>query len=115
MIWMALIMGLPLLGLGLFYVYPWQVALFPYLLLVAVSAIFDWLMMRSMRLPVRSGREEMIGSKTVVLSWSDDLGQVMWNGEIWCARGRGPFRRGDKVVIDSLSGMMLHVKSPEDR
>ena len=110
MIWMAAIMSLPLLGLALFFVYPWQIALLPYITLVAASGFFHWLMMRAMRLPVKSGREEMIGSTAVVLNWKGRAGRVMWNGEIWQARGNEPFEKGAEVVIGGLSGMTLHVK-----
>lgn len=112
MIWMALLMGLPVLGLALFWVYPWRVALFPYLVLVAVSGFFDWLMMRSMRLPVATGRKEMLGSTAVVLNWLGDSGQVTWKNEIWQAHttdGTSPMT-GERVVIDSLSGLTLFVK-----
>jgi membrane protein implicated in regulation of membrane protease activity len=114
MLWMALIMSLPLLGIALFFIYPWRVALIPYLILVAASVWFDWLMMRAIHLPVRSGRDEMIGSKSVVVNWSGNSGQVVWHGEIWRARGDGPFRQGDEVMIDGLSGLTLHVKSTGD-
>lgn len=114
MIWMAVIMSLPLLGVELFFFYPWQLALPVYLILVAVSAFFDVLMMRSMRLPVRTGREEMVGSTAAVLNWKGDSGQVMWNGEIWQARGKGSFRDGQTVKIDGLSRLTVHVKSVTD-
>lgn len=111
MVWMVLIMGLPLLGLALFLVCPWRVALLPYLTLVAVSGFFDRLMMHSMRVPACSGREEMIGSTAVVLDWEGGSGQVIWKGEIWQARGSGPFARGESVVIGGLSGLILSVKA----
>jgi membrane protein implicated in regulation of membrane protease activity len=112
MIWMALLMTLPLLGLVLFFFYPWRVALLPYMVLVAVSLFFHSLMMRSMRLPVRSGREEMIGSSAVVLRWEGGSGQVIWHGEIWQAESREErvFMRGDRVMIKGLSGLTLVVK-----
>jgi membrane protein implicated in regulation of membrane protease activity len=112
MIWMALLMGLPVLGLALFWVYPWRVALFPYLILVAVSGFFDWLMMRSMRLPVATGRKEMLGSMAVVVNWRDDAGQVTWKDEIWEAHttdGTSPIM-GERVVIESVSGLNLFVR-----
>lgn len=113
MIWMGLLMGLPLLGFALFIVYPWRVALLPYLLVVGISLFFDSLMMRAMRIPVRSGPEEMIGSKAMVLNWNGHSGQVTWKDEIWQAKteGRRSFTRGDNVVIESMSGLNLFVKS----
>jgi membrane protein implicated in regulation of membrane protease activity len=113
MIWMGLLMGLPLLGFALFFVYPWRMALVPYLLLVGISLFFDSLMMRAMRIPVRTGPEEMIGSKAVVLNWNGHSGQVNWNDEIWQAKTeeRRSFTRGDSLVIESISGLILLVKS----
>jgi membrane protein implicated in regulation of membrane protease activity len=112
MVWMALLMCLPLLGLALFFVYPWRVALVPYLILVGVSGYFDWLMMHAMHLPVRSGRKGMIGSMAVVLNWRGDSGQVTWKDEIWQALTRDgkTLRTGERVVIDSVSGLTLSVK-----
>jgi membrane protein implicated in regulation of membrane protease activity len=112
MIWMALLMGLPLFGLALFFGYPWRVALAPYLILMGLSLFFDALMMRAMRLRIRCGREEMVGSRAMVLNWKGQSGQVIWNDEIWQAvtEGRTSFARGDNVVIDSVSGLSLSVK-----
>jgi membrane-bound ClpP family serine protease len=112
MILMVLLMFLPLLGLALFYLYPWRVALGPYLILVGVSGLFNWLMLRAMRLPVRTGREEMIGSTAVVLNWNGRSGQVVWGGEIWRAQAEGgrTFKHGETVVIDSVSGLVLSVR-----
>ena len=86
--------------------------LVPYLILVGVSGYFDWLMMRAMHLPVRSGRKGMIGSMVVVLNWRGDSGQVTWKDEIWQALTRDgkTLRTGERVVIDSVSGLTLSVK-----
>jgi membrane protein implicated in regulation of membrane protease activity len=110
MFWMALIMALPLLGVALFFAYPWRVALFPYILLVLVSAVFDVFMMRAMKLPVSTGREEMIGTTAVVLNWGDLSGQVAWKSEIWRALYQGRLAEGDTVVIEDVRGVNLIVK-----
>ncbi len=112
MIWMGILMGLPLLGLVLFHIYPWQEALPPYLALTGASLFFDWLMMGSMHLPVRSGREQMIGSMAEVLNWANDSGQVVWKDEIWQAETekRTSLMPAERVVINSVSGLTLSVK-----
>ena len=117
MVWMALIMALPLLGLVLFVIYPLWLALTCYLVLVGVSGVFDWMMMRAMRLPVRSGREAMIGSTAIVVNWKGDSGQVAWKGEIWQAHTQNgkPPSRGEHVKIENLSQLTLLVKSVEPR
>lgn len=116
MIWMAVLMGLPVLGLVLFAIYPWQDALVPYILLVAVSGYFDWFMMRAMHMAPVTGQEGAAGSTAVVLRWHDKQGQVKWRGEIWRAyvrEGRAP-APGETVVIDKVSGLWLFVKSVEE-
>jgi membrane protein implicated in regulation of membrane protease activity len=115
MIWMGILMGLPVLGLALFSVYPWQEALPSYLALTGVSLFFDWLMMSSMHLPVRSGREEMIGSTAEVLNWTDGSVQVIWKDEIWQAETerRTSLMPGARVVINNVSGLTLSVKPAE--
>jgi len=113
MIWMALLMGLPFLALVLFMVYPWQVALVPYLILVAVSGLFDRMMMRAMRRPAVTGRGAMIGSRAAVLQWQGDAGQVTWKGEIWQARTSDgtSLAPGETIIIDGVSRLILFVKS----
>jgi membrane protein implicated in regulation of membrane protease activity len=111
MFWMAILMALPLLGLALFWLLPWRTALGPYLVLVAVSLFFDSLMMRGMRTPVQGRLRDMIGSTAVVHNWRGDQGQVVWKDEFWLAHtqdGRS-LMAGDRVVIESISGLTLNV------
>jgi membrane protein implicated in regulation of membrane protease activity len=83
MLLMMIIMSLPLLGIGLFFVLPLAAALPAYLAVVGFSGIYQWLMMRAMHLPARTGTEGMMGSKAVVLNWEGTRGQVICEGEIW--------------------------------
>ena len=112
MVWMMLIMFFPVLGLVLFYFLPVWTALPIYLIVVAISASCHWLMMRSMRLPAQVGRRKMIGSTAVVLNWQGGSGQVGWEGEIWRAETPDgiPLEKGDRVIIDSVSGLTVLVK-----
>ena len=119
MAWMALIMGLPVLGLALFSAYPWPVALTTYLILVCVSGFFDCLMMRAMRLPARCGREEMVGSTAAVLEWNGDAGRVICHGEIWQARTSVPergtvFRKGQRLVIRNVTNLTVFVEANDN-
>ncbi len=116
MIWMAMIMGLPVLGIALFFLSPWQVALPSYLILVGASVLFDWMMMRAMRLPVKTGLDALIGSSARVLDWSGDSGQVAWRNEIWQARasGAGQIEVGEDVTVEALSELTLIVRPAGD-
>jgi membrane protein implicated in regulation of membrane protease activity len=112
MIWMMLIMALPVLGLGLFFVLPLTAAVPLYLVLLSVSGAYHWLMMRALRLPPQVGPEKMIGSVVTVRKWKGNAGQVIWESEIWRAETAGGTvpASGDKVVIEGLSGLILSVR-----
>jgi membrane-bound ClpP family serine protease len=71
---------------------------------------------------VRTGAEGLIGQIGVVRSWEHDDGSVSLQGAVWRARrSPGPdedtepeLRRGDRVVVERLSGLTLSVRAAED-
>jgi membrane-bound serine protease (ClpP class) len=63
--------------------------------------------------PVRTGSEEMIGSRAEVRTELDPEGQVFVAGALWRARladGASQVSAGDRVVIEALDGLTLVVK-----
>lgn len=63
--------------------------------------------------PVRTGTEELIGSRAEARSALDPAGQVWAQGTIWHARlaaGAAPARAGDKVMIEAVEGLTLVVR-----
>jgi membrane-bound serine protease (ClpP class) len=63
--------------------------------------------------PVRTGREEMIGSSAEARSSIDPEGQAWADGSNWSARladGASPARPGDRVVIEAIEGLTLIVR-----
>lgn len=120
MLIMGLVMAFPIFGIFLFFELPLREALPIYLFFTGVSGVCHWAMMHSMKQPPRTGGKAMIGSTGVVLHWEGRSGQVNWREEIWQAEtnnGRS-LASGDRVVIDSLSGLTLLVRpvdsQPED-
>jgi membrane-bound ClpP family serine protease len=83
---MMLLMAFPLLGLVLLFVLPPGLAIPLYLLGLILSGVTHWAMMRSMRIPLRTGPEGMIGARGRVLSWQQAGGFVSCQGEAWRAR-----------------------------
>jgi membrane-bound serine protease (ClpP class) len=77
-----------------------------FLLLVAGFAL------RAHRRPVATGREQMIGSRGEVVSWSDRSGRVHVHGENWQAVSDRPLAAGQPVIIRDLRGLTL-VVTPE--
>jgi membrane-bound serine protease (ClpP class) len=64
--------------------------------------------------PVRTGREEMVGSTAEVRASLDPDGQVFIGGALWRARladgVSGAARPGDRVVVEAIDGLTLVVK-----
>lgn len=64
--WCHALLMMPLLGLALFALLPWPVALSSYLALVAVSLALYAKVLHGMRQPARTGREAMLGAVVTV-------------------------------------------------
>jgi membrane-bound serine protease (ClpP class) len=78
-----------------------------FLLLIAGLAV------RAQRRPVVTGREQMIGSRGKVASWSDHNGRVFVQGENWQAVSDVPLAPGQRVVVRDLRGLTLVVAPDE--
>jgi membrane-bound ClpP family serine protease len=69
---------------------------------------------------IRTGAESMNGRVGVVRRWSDIAGQVSLDGTLWRARWEHPelhgreLREGDRVVVESVSGLTLSVRAAEE-
>jgi membrane-bound ClpP family serine protease len=70
---------------------------------------------------VRGGAEGLIGQIAVVRSWAEPTGSVSLHGGVWSAR-RSPsiddeqlqLARGDRVVIERLTGLTVSVRPAEE-
>ena len=60
--------------------------------------------------PVVSGREEMLHASGEVLDDFDGKGRIRIHGEIWWAESATPLRRGDKVQVVAVEGLVLKVQ-----
>lgn len=110
-----ILMVFPLVGLLLFFVLPWPVALLWYLVGLLVSVGLHWVMMRTMRMPVRTGRRGMIGQQASVVSWRGDRGRVRCHDEIWwaVASGAGELNAGERVRVVDVDGLTLLVEGAQ--
>jgi len=64
---------------------------------------------------VRTGYEELVGSRAEVRTTLNPEGNVWVGGALWRARvadGGGPVRPGDRVVVEAVDGLTL-VVTPE--
>lgn len=105
-----LILMMPLLGIGLFYVLPLAWALPLYGFVLVVSAILYGLIYRTHRQPVASGKESMLGREVLAAESFEVQGQVRYQSVLWKARSTEPLAAGDRATIMGMHGMTLLVQ-----
>ncbi len=71
-----------------------------------------YLVIKMRRRPVVSGLAHMIGRVAVALSDFDSRGYVHIEGERWAAVTSVPLKRGERVIVNSIDGLVLSV-SPQ--
>ena len=74
-------------------------------ILVAIRLVFA-----SLRKPVVSGSEQMVGGIGEVLDDFDERGHIYIHGENWIAVATQPLKRGDKVKVTEIDGLTLKVE-----
>ncbi len=72
-----------------------------------------WLAMRARRRPVATGREQLIGDTAEAVDGFTSQGQVRIYGELWNAVSSRPVAAGQRLRVDRVQGLTLHV-SPID-
>jgi len=90
----------------------------PYALIggvAAASAAFVFFVVgvaiRNRRRPVVSGREYLIGAVAEALEDFDAEGWARVQGETWRVRSKGPVRRGERLKVRSIEGLVLNVEA----
>ncbi len=80
----------------------------------ATSAAFFmgvvWFALKARRRRVVSGREEMLGATGEALEAFKGQGRVRVHSEEWQARSRAPLKRGQKVRVVGLEGLIVTVE-----
>jgi membrane-bound serine protease (ClpP class) len=69
------------------------------------------LAVRNRRRPVVSGREYLIGAKGEALEDFEREGWARVQGETWRVRAASPVRRGERLTIRSIEGLILNVEA----
>jgi membrane-bound serine protease (ClpP class) len=69
-----------------------------------------WLARRSMKQPVITGAQGMIGARAEAIDSFSDKGTVKYGGEIWKARTQAPVSAGQPVRILKVDGLVLWVE-----
>jgi membrane-bound serine protease (ClpP class) len=69
-----------------------------------------WLARRSMKEPVVTGAQGMIGARAEAIESFSETGTVQYGAEIWKARTRAPVQAGQPVRIVKVDGLELWVE-----
>jgi membrane-bound serine protease (ClpP class) len=101
---------MPIFGLAVFWVLPFETAMPIYAAIVIVSALLYAVIMKSMRRPVTTGGEGMLGQVVDVLEMSDHEGSVRVHGAIWRAISEDDLRRGDHARVVGVNGLTLKIE-----
>jgi membrane-bound serine protease (ClpP class) len=78
---------------------------------LGMTALIARLAMTSRRRKVVSGREELVGSRGIVLDWEDGRGHVFVHSERWRATGVASLQAGESVSVTALEGLTLQVEA----
>lgn len=78
---------------------------------VAGAAILGtiWMAARARRRPVATGQEQLVGDVAEAVGGFSGEGQVRIYGELWNAVSSGPVAAGQRVRVDRVDGLKLHV------
>ena len=99
-----------LLGVALFFLLPWPIALALYIPIVAAYLYLYWRAFQVLRQPSVIGVSAMIGEQAKVTGLMGDHCEVRYRGEIWRAVSSTPLQRGQLVIIKDVKGLTLQVK-----
>ncbi len=109
-----LILLFPLFGLTVFLVMPLGLAIPVYLVILLVSGLMYWAILRALRRRPESGAQSLIGTEAKVVSklgpQDEAQYQVKIRGELWSAHSHDKLEPGDTVSITSVDGLMLTAK-----
>jgi membrane-bound serine protease (ClpP class) len=68
------------------------------------------LAVRNRKRPVVSGREYLVGAKAEALEDFEREGWARVQGETWRVRAASPVRRGERLTVRSMEGLILNVE-----
>jgi membrane-bound serine protease (ClpP class) len=108
--WCHLLLMSPVIGLGLFLILPWPIALPLYLVIVAFSIFLYTKIIQSMHRPVVTGRESLLGRVAEV----GPRGKLKVAGERWLITHPEGLAPGQQVRIVGFRGLRLEVQSVDE-
>jgi membrane protein implicated in regulation of membrane protease activity len=104
-----LILLLPILALGLFFVFRWQIALILYTPILLGSIAVFVKVLQAQRRPRTTAEGAMVGARAVVVEAQNGKTLVEYHGEIWRAVSTVPLHPHEEVLVQAVNGLLLTV------
>ncbi|MFQ5797025.1 MAG: NfeD family protein [Candidatus Bipolaricaulia bacterium] len=110
-----LVLLMPILGVGVFFIVPVPIALPIYLGITAVSLFIYVKLLNAMHVTVTTGREAMVGAIAEVESAAatDGRSRIRYRNERWLAVSPDRLDVGDQVEIIGFEGVRIIVRRVE--
>ena len=110
------ILLLPLIGIVVFFIFPPEIAIPVYLVILAISGILYWFIIRVMMKQPNMGREGLIGMEGRVVSklepkpGEEARYMIRIRGELWRANSQEELFPGDIIEIVAVNGLILDIR-----
>jgi membrane protein implicated in regulation of membrane protease activity len=102
---------MPVLTLPIFWLTPLSFAIPFYVVIVLISGLLYWLIVNSMKKPLETGAEGLLGTEAEVVSKLSPGHRVQYlvraEGELWSARSTDILQPGETVNIAALDGIRV--------
>lgn len=106
-----LLLGLPVLALPVFWLWPLSIAAPIYGVVAVASLVIYAYAVKAMRMPRLNGLEGMLGASGTVAQVGERRATLLVHGELWTADADGEkFAVGDQAVILGVDGLRLRAR-----
>jgi len=109
-----IILMLPLVGIIVFWIFPTGIAIPIYLLILMISGMLFWAIVRAIKKHPKTGAEGLIGATARIVSSLQTSNEAQYvvriQGELWNASSSDILNVGELVTITSVNGLTLLVK-----
>lgn len=106
-----IILSMPFLGLSFFWILPIELAFPIYSIILIISGLLYYAVMKSMKAQVTTGSEGMIGEIGNIVECISCEKLVKIHGEIWNAHSFENLKIGEEIKVVNVDGLNLRVIS----
>ncbi len=105
-----IILFMPVMGLGVFWVWPVEIAGPVYAVILLLSVVLYGIVLQTMQSPVTTGSEGLRHTVGIVVNGGEKDCLVQVRNEIWTASSKEPLSSGEQVLITGSNGLVFQVQ-----